>query len=136
MKEEQIGVARMKKKIMVVDDEPDVVFAVEFNLKKFNEDYEIIRAESGKKCLEFLENDEIPDLILLDIMMPEMSGWETYNKIKENPAWESIPIVFLTARVDRTAEHAGSFLGEDYIEKPYDPEDLKRRIAKVLQKNG
>ena len=122
----------MKKKIMVVDDEPDDIFAVEFNLKKFNEEYEVIRAESGKRCLELLQEKQIPDLILLDIMMPEMSGWETYNKIKENPSWEKIPIVFLTARVDRTAENAGSFLGEDYIEKPYDPEDLKRRVDKVL----
>ncbi len=121
---------------MVVDDEPDVIFAVEFNLKKFNEEYEVIRAESGKRCLELLQDNQIPDLILLDIMMPEMSGWETYNRIKENPSWEKIPIVFLTARVDRTAENAGSFLGEDYIEKPYDPEDLKRRVDKVLSKKS
>jgi DNA-binding response OmpR family regulator len=67
-------------------------------------------------------------------MMPDMNGWEVFNKLKENSLWDNIPIIFLTARVDRTAERAGNFLGDDYIEKPYDPKDLKKRIEKVLNK--
>jgi len=63
-----------------------------------------------------------------------MSGWETYKKIKENPSWKSIPIVFLTARIDRVAKDAGHFYGEDYIEKPFDIVELKLRIEKVLKK--
>jgi len=122
----------MTKTIIVVDDEPSVTISVKTGLDDLDAGYNVICAESAEACFELLDSGPLPDLILLDIMMPGMSGWETYNKIKENPSWEKIPIVFLTARVDRTAENAGSFLGEDYIEKPYDPEDLKRRVDKVL----
>ncbi len=122
----------MVKKILVVDDNPDVIFSVKNGLESLTDEYQIIGAESGKKCLELLET-ETPDLILLDIMMPEMSGWKTFDKIKENEAWRDIPIVFLTARTDRVAKNAGSFLGEDYIEKPFEIKDLKERIDKILK---
>jgi len=121
----------MVKKILVVDDNPDVIFSVKSGLESLTDEYQIIGAESGKKCLELLET-ETPDLILLDIMMPDMSGWKTFDKIKENEAWRNIPIVFLTARTDRVAKNAGSFLGEDYIEKPFEIKDLKERIDKIL----
>jgi len=125
----------MKKKIMIVDDEADVAFAIEFNLKKFDDELEFVKAESGEKCIELLEQNQIPDLILLDIMMPGISGWEVYKKIKENPSWKNILIVFLTARTDTTAENAGDFLGDDYVKKPYDPEELWASVKKVLCKN-
>jgi len=125
----------MKKKIMIVDDEADVAFAIEFNLKKFDDELEFVKAESGEKCIELLEQNQIPDLILSDIMMPGISGWEVYKKIKENPSWKNILIVFLTARTDTTAENAGDFLGDDYVKKPYDPEELWASVKKVLCKN-
>ncbi|RLF38926.1 MAG: response regulator, partial [Thermoplasmata archaeon] len=90
-------------------------------------------AESGERCLKLLEN-EIPDAILLDIMMPGMSGWELYDKIRDNPRFRKTPILFLTARTDRLAENAGRFLGDDFIEKPFDPVDLKNRIEKAIRK--
>ncbi|MCK5342393.1 MAG: response regulator, partial [Candidatus Heimdallarchaeota archaeon] len=74
------------------------------------------------------------DIILLDIMMPEMSGWEVYDKLRDNPAWQDIPIVFLTARTDRIAENAGEFLGDDYIEKPVDIKVLQQRIDRIVEK--
>ncbi len=124
---------RMVKKVVVVDDNPDVIFSVKSGLEGVSEDYQIIGVESGQKCLEFLET-QMPDLILLDIMMPGLSGWATYDKIKENPTWKHIPVVFLTARTDRVAKDAGGFLGDDYIEKPFDIHDLKTRIDKVFNK--
>ncbi|HDM67117.1 MAG TPA: response regulator [Thermoplasmatales archaeon] len=120
-------------KIMVVDDSREVILSIAQGLKEIDDSYEVIPAESGRKCLEILET-EIPDAILLDIMMPEMSGWEVYDKIRDNPKWESIPILFLTARTDRIAENAGKFLGDDYIEKPFDPMDLKNRIDKAIER--
>ena len=120
------------KKIMFVDDEEDQIFAVRKALENTYSGYEIIPAGSGEKCLELLKNNETPDLILLDIMMPEMSGWELFDKLKESPSWKNIPVVFLTARQDRI--NAGGFLGDDYIEKPFDADNLKRRIDKVLKK--
>ncbi len=121
---------KMMKKIMVVDDNLDVILSIKSGLEDSAE-YKVIGAESGGKCLELLEV-EVPDLILLDIMMPEMSGWETYDEIKENEAWGKIPIVFLTARTDKIARDAGDFLGEDYIEKPFEIDNVVERIDKIL----
>ena len=124
----------MVKKIMVVDDNPDVIFSIKNGLEGIGSNsYEIIGAESGKKCIEILLSDQIPDIILLDIMMPDMSGWETFDKLKENDAWREIPVVFLTARTDRVAKNAGGFLGDDYIEKPFDIQDIQRRIEKLFE---
>ncbi len=123
----------MAKKIMVVDDDADVTYTVKHGLVELDSGYEVISIDSGKQCLEWLENNEPPDLILLDIMMPEMTGWETYNKIREDRTYENIPVVFLTARKDRIASNAGKFLAEDYIEKPFKILDLKDRIDKILK---
>jgi putative two-component system response regulator len=121
----------MVKKIIVVDDNPDVIFSVKNGLEALSQDYDIQGANSGEKCLEMLQTQS-PDLILLDIMMPGMSGWKTFDRIKENETWKTIPVIFLTARTDRVAKNAGGFLGDDYIEKPFDINDLKGRIDKYL----
>lgn len=125
--------AEFMKKIMVVDDEPDQVYAIKKSLEKAGGTYEIIPANSGAQCLEFLEKNQIPDLILLDIMMPEMSGWIVFDKLRDNAMWEKIPIIFLTARTDKITENAGRFLGDDFIEKPFDTKELNSRIDKVLK---
>lgn len=124
----------MVNKIMVVDDDLGVIYTIKNGLKSLDSNYEIITAENGKKCLELLENNQIPDLIILDIMMPEMSGWETFQKIREKLSSEQLPIIFLTARTDQIAKKAGGFLGEDYIEKPFELPDLKQKIDKILNK--
>jgi len=123
------------KKIMLVDDENDQVFGIKKALEyEYGDEFEVIPANSGAECFELLKNNELPDIILLDIMMPEMSGWEVFDMLRDNPSWEKIPVVFLTARTDRIAKNAGDFLGDDYIEKPVDAEELKKRIDKVLEK--
>jgi CheY-like chemotaxis protein len=124
----------MVKRIMIVDDDPGVIFTIKHGLEGNNSEYEITTVNSGKDCLVLLEEQQIPDLILLDIMMPKMSGWETYKKIREKISSEKLPIVFLTARTDRIAKEAGGFLAEDYIEKPFTLPELKERIEKILQK--
>ncbi|OYT30179.1 chemotaxis protein CheY [Thermoplasmatales archaeon ex4572_165] len=121
-----------KKKIMIVDDNPDVLFSVKNGLEDIDTDFQIQGVDSGEKCLELLET-ESPDLILLDIMMPGMSGWKTFDKIKENNKWNGIPVVFLTARTDKVAKNAGGFLAEDYIEKPFNLEDLHQRIKSAIK---
>ena len=122
-------------KIMLVDDKKDQIYYIKTTFEElYGKDYEIIPAESGEKCIELLNNKNIPDLILLDIMMPKMSGWEVFDKIQANPEWKHIPIVFLTARSDGFAEKAGEFIAEDYIKKPINVKELKIRIDKVLKK--
>lgn len=120
------------KTILVVDDTPDIINSLKIGFEDSAQEYRILGAESGLKCLEVLKNNLIPDVILLDIMMPGMTGWEVYDRIKKDPSFSRIPIIFLTARTDRMAKNAGSFLGDDYIEKPFDLVDLKNRIEKVL----
>lgn len=125
------------KKILLVDDEQDQIFGIKTALEEtYQGEYEIIPAETGMKCIDLLNQGTSPDLILLDIMMPEMSGWEVYDKIRDNPEWRNIPIVFLTARTDRIAENAGEFLGDDYIEKPVEIDQLKKRINNILDQRS
>ncbi len=125
----------MPKKIMVVDDEPDILFTVGQVLETSG--YEVIKAKDGKECIEKLNGlSEVPDLVLLDIMMPEISGWDVAAKIKENPAWKEIPIVFLTAKGDIMSIGMGNLTAEDYIVKPFDIKDLKERVDKILSKSA
>ena len=120
------------KKIMIVDDESDQIYTIKEALED-SQEYEVTPANNGDECLELLKkSEEIPDIILLDIMMPNMSGWEVFDRMKSNQSWKDIPIVFLTARTDKIAENAGEILGDAFIEKPVDIEDLKRRIDKIL----
>jgi len=123
----------MSKKIMVVDDEPDILTTVGQMLELSG--YEVIRAIDGKECLKKLnESTTNPDLIVLDIMMPDVSGWDVAAKIKENPEWRNIPIVFLTAKGDTMSIGMGGMASEDYIVKPFDVKDLIIRIQKILGK--
>ena len=125
---------KTKKRVLIVDDEPDILLTVEHGLIDLDENYHIVGVPCGEDCIKFLQRNQMPDVILLDIMMPEMSGWETFDKIKENSSWKQIPIVFLTGRTDRIALNAGRFLGDDYIEKPFEIADLKKRIDALLVK--
>lgn len=124
----------MVKKVMIVDDDLGVIFTVKHGIEELDKDYEITTANSGEECFDLLETNKIPDLILLDIMMPDISGWEVYKKLKENELWKNIPVVFLTARIDRIAKNAGDLLAQDYIEKPFKVPELKERIDKILKK--
>ncbi len=122
----------MVKKIMVVDDDPSIIYTVKHGLEALDSDFKIVGANSGEQCIKLLKSNETPDIILLDIMMPGMTGWETISKIKQDDSWKNIPVIFLTARTDRIAKDAGSFLAEDYIEKPFQIQDIKQRIDKIL----
>ena len=122
----------MVKKIMVVDDEPDILFTVGQMLEMSG--YDVVKASNGNECFNELEK-AIPDLVLLDIMMPEINGWDVAAKIKENPKWTDIPIIFLTAKGDTMSIGMGSLASEDYIVKPFDIKDLKERVEKILTNN-
>ena len=78
----------MRKTIMVVDDNPDVTFSIKNGLETIDKNYEVLVAESGEKCLQLLKSNILPDVILLDIMMPGMSGWETLDRIRKNEKWK------------------------------------------------
>jgi len=120
---------------MLVDDEKDQIFFIKTSFENlFGKEYTFVPAESGEKCFELLNKKNIPDLILLDIMMPKMNGWEVFDRLRANPEWKNIPIIFLTARTDEFAEHAGVLIAEDYIKKPIEIKELKTRMDNVLKR--
>ena len=121
-----------KKKILVIDDDEIHLAMVEIVLKK---EYEIATTKSGKEALEMFMHGTAPDLILLDIMMPSMDGWETFNRLKAISLLRSVPIIFLSSVTDENEMDRAYKMGAaDFITKPYDRTDLKERIKKVLFK--
>jgi DNA-binding response OmpR family regulator len=123
----------MCKTILVVDDEPDILFTLAQTLETFG--YKVIKAKDAQECIEKLcEMKDNPELVLLDIMMPEISGWDVAAKIKENPDWKKIPIAFLTAKGDSMSIGMGNIAAMDYIVKPFNIKDLKQRLEKILNK--
>ena len=121
------------RKILVVDDEEDILFSVKYGLENSSDNYEIYTANDGIKCLDVINRD-IPDLILLDLMMPNMNGWKVLDKIQENPIWRDIPIFIVTAAVDPEFRIYADELGITYIEKPFDIKFLKNRIDNFFDK--
>jgi len=125
----------MGKRVMVVDDDPDIVEMVRRILEA--EGYEVVHAHSGVECLEALRSmDRRPDLILLDIMMEPMDGWETLRRIKSDEALRSIPVCMLTV-VPLTPETAASEIIENienYIIKPFTKEDILRCVRDILER--
>ena len=124
-----------KKKVMIVDDNPDLLSLVKKGLENESNEYEVIGAESGKKCFEILEKNELPDLILLDIMMPEMDGWDVFAYIRQNPEWNDIPIVFLTAKSDEFSKGFGKLSAAEYITKPFEISYLLEKIENILKRS-
>ncbi|MCL2442732.1 MAG: response regulator [Treponema sp.] len=121
------------KKILIVDDN-EVHLVIAENILK--ENYEINTAKSGKDAVTLLSKGYVPNLILLDILMPDMDGWETYNKIKGISLLRNVSIAFLTS-LDGVREkmYASRIGAADLITKPYNGEELKKRIEKILQGN-
>jgi len=124
----------MKRKILLVDDNLDLGYIVKNGLEKIDDKLEVISVNSGKECFRFLDEGNVPDLILLDIMMPEMNGWDVFARLKEKTKWRDIPIVFLTAKTDSYSKGFGKIPSEDYIEKPFEINELKQRLNNVLKR--
>jgi len=119
----------MPKKVMIVDDEEDIRISVSQILEVCG--YAVVKAENGMDCLQKLEK-ELPDLVILDIMMPGMNGWDVAARIKENEQWSKIPIVFLTAKGDEMSIGMGSIASVEYIVKPFDVVKLKDSVQRIL----
>jgi two-component system, OmpR family, alkaline phosphatase synthesis response regulator PhoP len=118
--------------ILLVDDEPDILEFMKYNLKK--ENYRVFTAGNGKDAIQMAKK-HLPDLILLDIMMPEMDGIETCRLIREIPALKDTYIVFLTARSEDYSQLAGFDAGaDDYVSKPIKPKLLLSRIKALLRR--
>ncbi len=121
-------------KVLLVDDEPDIIEILSYNLKK--EGFTVSSASNGKTALEMMESD-IPNVVVLDVMMPIMDGMETCELIRNNPKFDSVLIAFLTARGEDYSQIAGLDSGaDDYITKPIKPKVLVSRINALLRRKA
>ncbi|WP_026955745.1 response regulator transcription factor [Algoriphagus vanfongensis] len=125
---------KQKIKVLVVDDEPDIVEILKYNLQK--EGYEVATAEDGIKAVKTAAKFQ-PDVILLDIMMPQQDGVETCLQIRQIPELKNTFIIFLTARMEEYSEVAAFDVGaDDYITKPIKPRALMSRIAALFRRES
>jgi two-component system alkaline phosphatase synthesis response regulator PhoP len=121
-----------KQKILLVDDERDILDLIGYNLEK--EGYEVQTAVNGRKALEVARQFH-PDLVLLDVMMPEMDGMEACREFREDPQFKNLVIAFLTARNEDYSQIAGFDAGaDDYISKPIRPRVLLSRVKALLRR--
>lgn len=121
------------QKILIVDDEPDILEILKYNFEK--ESYTVTTASNGKEAIELAKKTN-PDLIILDVMMPELDGIETCRLLREIPSFSNTIIIFLTARNEEYSEIAGFNVGaDDYVTKPIRPRTLIARVKALLKRN-
>ena len=119
-----------RKKILVVDDEETVLFVFTTHLNAAG--YDVVTASSGKAGLAAVEQ-ESPDLVLLDVMMPEMNGFAVCRAIRDNPAWKKLPVVMITGLHGEADAQEGRQSGAtDFMTKPVDYDDLTKRVRKFI----
>ena len=120
----------MAKKILIADDEPNIVTALEFLLARGG--YEVLIARDGEEALKTLESAR-PDLVLLDVMMPVKSGYEICKRIRERPEWAHIKVVMLSAKGRDAEVNKGMAMGADlYVTKPFSTRELMEQIRGLL----
>lgn len=118
------------KHILMIDDVATNLICAEEVLKDY---YKVSVAKSGKQALDII-SENCPDLILLDIFMPEMNGYEVMKYLKKEPELANIPVILVTADADRETEEKGFKMGAvDYIRKPFEPEVMCSKIERALQ---
>lgn len=120
----------MNKRILIVDDEPNIVISLEFLMKR--EGFEVIVAADGDAALQAVAQ-HVPDLVLLDIMLPRKDGFEVCQTIRANPAWQAIKVIMLTAKGRDTEMAKGVAVGADaYLTKPFSNKDLLEQVNQLL----
>jgi DNA-binding response OmpR family regulator len=121
------------KKVLLVDDEVDFVDVVRTRLEANN--FEVVTAYDGEEALEKVK-EKMPDIIILDIMMPKISGFDVCRKLKSDQNYKEIPIIMLTARFQVNDIKLGAAMGANaYITKPFEPQVLLEKMQELLQKN-
>jgi len=123
---------REKRRLLLVDDDDIQLSVAEYMLMN---DYEVVTANSGEAALDLLQKGFTPCLILLDVLMPTMDGWETYTRIRQMDLFRDIPILFLTALNEaKEAKYAQEIGAIDYITKPFGKKDLLERVNAAVKK--
>lgn len=123
--------------ILLVEDEEDIAFLLRFLLERNG--YQVEHAEEGKQALERIAHgtsgSQVPDLVLLDMMLPYHDGLEILARLRAQPAWEAVPVVMLTAKAREADIVRALELGaDDYVTKPFQPDELLARLRRFLRK--
>jgi CheY-like chemotaxis protein len=125
----------MSRRILVVEDEPENRLFIGLMLR--TEGYEVIEAEDGQSALALLQRDPLPDLILLDVMMPGLNGWEVFQRLRADSRTIDVPVVMLTALAQRADVERAVQLGVDgYLTKPFEPADLIHTMESTMKTRG
>jgi len=122
----------MSKKVLIVDDEPNIVLSVEFLMRR--EGHEVVTASDGQEAIDLLAGTK-PDLMILDVMMPRKNGFEVCAEVRAAPALSQMPILMLTAKGREAEMKKGISLGADaYITKPFSTHDLVAKVHELLHR--
>ena len=130
------GFVNSQPYILVVDDDPDILEGILTILE--SRDYRLATARDGKKCMEMIEQ-EVPDLLILDLLMPRMDGWGVIREMRSEPRFSGVPIMVLTTVIEDASrrryelETGMAMDVQDYVQKPTRPDDLLRRVEKLLK---
>jgi two-component system response regulator VicR len=124
-----------KRCIVCVEDEPEMIDLIRLILAR--KGFEVLGADGGVRGLDMIRSEQ-PDLILLDLMMPDMDGWEVYQQIKADENTRTIPVIVVTAKAQSIDKVLGLHIAkvDDYIAKPFTPQDLMASVERVLQKQA
>lgn len=125
----------MGKKILMIDDSKDQTFSIETAFDSYYPgDYDFISLQSGAEGFKWLENNDAPDVIILDIQLPEISGFEIFDKIRANSKFVDIPIIFLSGdSIGKVIKDTGEFFADGFMEKPIEVAELKATLDKILK---
>jgi two-component system response regulator VicR len=127
--------AEVKKRVVCIEDEPEMIDLVKLILGR--KGFDLIGANGGREGLETVRRVK-PDLVLLDLMMPDMDGWEVYQKIKADEELMNIPVIVVTARAQSIDRVLGLHIAkvDDYITKPFGPQELLQSVERVLSEKN
>jgi DNA-binding response OmpR family regulator len=125
--------AEKKTKIIYVEDDQDTINLVSLIFSRHG--YDLIGITESQKGLELIEHEK-PDIVMLDLMLPEMDGWEVFRKLKKNPKTAKIPVIIITAKAQPIDKVLGLQIAkvDDYICKPFTPEEILASVNKILKK--
>jgi DNA-binding response OmpR family regulator len=125
--------AEEKKKVLCIEDEPEMIDLIKLILER--KGFEVVGAVGGAEGLEVIRR-EMPDLILLDLMMPEVDGWEVFRQIRADEKLKPIPVIVVTAKAQSIDKVLGLHIAkvDDYVTKPFGPQELLNSVNKVLAK--
>jgi CheY-like chemotaxis protein len=115
----------------MVDDNEDMLYSTEVSLKHLGCNYLFLSASNVEKAMQIIKKD-VPDLILLDLMMPKTDGWKFSSMLKGDDLYKGIPIIIVTAKTDAKDKQLSKFVAEYFIEKPFDSNELKEKIESII----